>query len=114
MDRLDKDPNVIWWASEETVIGYRCPTDRKAHRYFVDFTVRVRQPDGKEKTLLIEVKPKSQTKPPVKTKGKHRRTYINEVMTYGKNTAKWKAAEEYCKDRGWDFIIMTESELGIV
>lgn len=34
-------------------------------------------------------------------------------MTWGVNEAKWKAAEEYCKDRGWKFIIMTEHELGI-
>jgi len=36
---------------------------------------------------------------------------INEVMTWGKNQSKWKAAEEYCKDRGWKFQIITEKEL---
>jgi hypothetical protein len=39
--------------------------------------------------------------------------YINEVMTYGFNSAKWKAAEEFCSDRKWQFKIMTEKELGI-
>jgi hypothetical protein len=39
--------------------------------------------------------------------------YLREVMTWGINSAKWKAAEEYCKDRKWKFVIMTERELGI-
>jgi len=32
-------------------------------------------------------------------------------MRYGINSAKWKAAQEYCADRGWDFVIITEKEL---
>jgi hypothetical protein len=27
------------------------------------------------------------------------------------NQAKWQAAEEYCKDKGWKFVIMTEKEI---
>jgi hypothetical protein len=34
-------------------------------------------------------------------------------MTWGKNEAKWKAADEYAKDRGWQFLILTEKDLGI-
>ena len=40
--------------------------------------------------------------------------YINEVVTYAVNQAKWKAASEYAKDRGWEFKIITEKELGLV
>ena len=29
----------------------------------------------------------------------------------GINEAKWKAANEYCKDRGWTFQILTEDHL---
>ena len=32
---------------------------------------------------------------------------------YAKNMAKWKAAEEFCKDRMWEFKVLTEDELGI-
>jgi hypothetical protein len=32
-------------------------------------------------------------------------------MTWGVNEAKWKAAQEYCLDRGWVFQIMTEKQL---
>ena len=41
------------------------------------------------------------------------RRYITEVSTWAVNQAKWKAAKEYCDDRQWKFMIMTEKELGI-
>jgi len=64
--------------------------------------------------VLIEVKPFKQTQPPTITESKKKsRKYVNEVMTWGVNSAKWKAAREYCKDRGFEFIIMTENELGL-
>jgi hypothetical protein len=34
-------------------------------------------------------------------------------MTWGVNEAKWKAADAYCKDRGWKFVVVTEKDLGI-
>ena len=39
--------------------------------------------------------------------------YIREVILWGKNEAKWKAAQEYCKDRGWSFQVFTEEQIGI-
>lgn len=113
MHRFDNDPNVIWWSSEETIIPYRSPIDNRIHRYFVDFTAKLNTKEGM-KTVLIEVKPAKQTQPPVLTEGKKKsKKYMNEVMTWGVNSAKWKAAREYCKDRGWSFLIFTEKELGI-
>ena len=44
---------------------------------------------------------------------KPNKRYINEVMTWGVNEAKWRAAAVYCNDRGWKFDILTEKELGI-
>ena len=32
---------------------------------------------------------------------------------YAKNQAKWEAADEWCKDRGYEFKVFTEKELGI-
>ena len=114
MGRFDGDRNVIWWSSEETVIPYRSPVDNRIHRYYVDFTVRLNTEEGKLKTVLIEIKPYAQTKPPMITESKKKsRKYLNEVMTWGVNSAKWKAAREYCKDRGYEFMIVTENELGI-
>ena len=62
---------------------------------------------------MIEVKPMRETKEPKATKGKSRKTLINESITYAKNQAKWKAAREFCDDRKLEFKIMTEKELGI-
>lgn len=108
----DRTPSVVKWKSEEVVIPYICPTDNKRHRYFVDFLIKVRDRSGNIKTYLIEIKPSAQTKPPVPGQRKTRR-YIQEVFTWGKNEAKWKAATEYAKDRGWEFKILTEHDLGL-
>ena len=39
--------------------------------------------------------------------------YVEESMTFIKNQAKWAAATEWAKNRGWEFKIITEYELGI-
>lgn len=107
----DLSDSVLEWSSEETIIPYICKTDNKPHRYYVDFKIKVRTRNG-VKTYLVEVKPKSQTIPPVQPKRKTKR-YLEEVMTYAKNTSKWSYAMQYCKDRGIEFKIITEVELGI-
>lgn len=112
MFKLDTNPNVIWWRSEEVVIPYRSPVDGRIHRYFPDFIVNLKNKEGKLETLMIEVKPKSQTQEP-KKQTKMTKKYLNEVFTWGVNQAKWKSAEEYCRDRGWSFRLFTEKELGI-
>ena len=115
MQNLDKHPDIISWGSEEVIIPYKSPIDNRYHRYFVDFIVTSINKEGKKETTLIEVKPLAQTKPPVLKEGQNPKTkkYINEVMTWGVNDAKWKAAKEYCADRGWVFKILTEKELGL-
>lgn len=112
MRYLDSHPNVLEWGSEEVVIPYISPIDGRYHRYFTDFIVKQINRDGNKETIIIEVKPKAQTKPPEK-KSRVTKRYINEVKTWGVNQAKWKAANEFCKDRGWKFQLITEDELGI-
>ena len=118
MRYLDSHPQVLQWQSEEVIVPYKSPIDGRWHRYFPDFLVKQLNKYGKKETILIEVKPKAQTVPPdmskMKTKtGQTSRRYINEVKTWGINQAKWEAAEEFCKDRGWKFQIMHEDHLGI-
>ncbi len=112
MMQLDGDPSVISWSSEEITINYKSPKDNKIHRYFVDFYVKKKTDKGIIE-FLVEIKPKAQTQPP-KIQAKPTKKYLNEVMTWGVNDAKWKAAEQYCKQKGWDFIILTEDHLKIV
>lgn len=109
----DLNENILEWGSEEFCIPYRSPVDRRIHRYFPDFIIKVREQTGDIKRYVIEVKPKKQTRPPVQTTKKRTKTYINEVKTYAVNEAKWKAADEWCKDRLLEFKIITEDQLGI-
>jgi hypothetical protein len=112
MSWLDLNDNIISWASEEVIIPYVSPVDNRFHRYFPDFLVKVRTKEGTTKTMMLEVKPKKQTQPP-EVRKRVTKQYLNEVMTWGVNQAKWKAANEYCLDRGWEFKLITEDHLGL-
>jgi hypothetical protein len=107
MKWLDTNPSVLRWSSEEIIIPYRSPVDNRLHRYFVDFYVETRAKDGSVKVYIIEVKPQKQTQLPKKPKRQTKR-YITEVMTYGVNQAKWDAARDYARHKGWEFKILTE------
>ena len=112
MKYCDSNQNILEWGSEEFFLPYRSPLDNKVHRYFPDFYIKVKENTGQIKKYIIEVKPKKQCIEP-KPQKKKTRTYIYEVRQYAQNQAKWKAAEEYCLDRGYEFKILTEKELGI-
>ena len=109
---LDENQNILEWASEELAIPYISPVDNRRHRYFPDFIVKAKMPDGSIKTLILEVKPEKETKEP-KKQTKKTRKYLTEVMTWAVNQAKWKNAKEYCSDKGWEFRLVTEHDLGI-
>jgi hypothetical protein len=107
---LDKHSQVVSWSSEEIVVPYKSPADGRFHRYFVDFYAQIRDKNGKLNSYLLEIKPKKQATEP-EIKSRITKQYINEVVTYAINQAKWKAATEYCKDRGWEFKVLTEDHL---
>lgn len=108
---MDTNPSIIEWSSETIVVPYISPIDNKQHRYFVDFWMKVKDKNGKLITYLVEIKPYAQSVPPVVTKGKHKKTLLNEQATYLVNQAKWKYANYYAKERGWRFIVLTEKEI---
>jgi hypothetical protein len=111
MKWLDENPSVIWWASEELIIKYRSPLDQKIHRYFPDFIVRLKQKNGTESTVVIEIKPQKQTVKPVQKRKTKR--YLQEAATYAVNQEKWRAADLFCKEHGWQFKVLTEKDIGI-
>lgn len=117
---LDRHPAVKWWASEELFVRYIHPKDNKYHRYFPDVICCIENPETKKlTTMMIEIKPLAQTKPPNPAKknstktGRISRRYINECKTYEINKAKWEAAKEFCLEKGWEWKIYTEKELGV-
>ena len=108
----DTNINILEWGSEEVYMWYKSPIDNRPHRYFPDFYIKVREKNGTIKKYIIEVKPQRQTKPPARPK-RQTKGYLREAFEYAKNQAKWKAANEWCLDRGFEFKVITEKELGI-
>ena len=103
---LDDQEDILEWNSEEVVIPYRCKTDGRSHRYFMDLYIKFKT----GQVYLVEIKPKKQTQPPKQPKRQTKR-YLTEVMTYAKNTSKWDAAKDFCENRGWIFQVWTEDTL---
>lgn len=112
----DNNPSVIEWVSEPFPIHYIDQTERdnnglpKKRRYFPDFIVKVINKEGNIDTWLVEIKPEKETRPPLPGK-KSQKTKVYEAKTWATNQAKWRAAEEYCRRRGWHFRILTEKQL---
>ena len=109
----DSNPAIVEWSSETVVIPYISPVDNRWHRYFVDFWIKVKDKDGKLTTYLVEIKPHKQSVPPEVKKGKHTKTLMMESATFLVNQAKWQYAKQYAAQRGWQFIVITENELGL-
>jgi Straboviridae/Kyanoviridae head completion nuclease len=110
MRKLDEEPRILKWSSEEVIVPYIKPTDGKLHRYYVDFKATLRRHDDSVKTYLIECKWSTALLPPKVPKRKTKR-YFAECYNYKVNQAKWRAAEKVCEKNGWDWLILTEKHL---
>ena len=103
---LDENDSIVAWSSEEIVIPYRCATDNRIHRYFVDLWFETKTGEK----YIIEIKPKKETTPP-KNPGRRTKKYISESLTYIKNQSKWEAAQEFALKHNLIFAIWTEDTL---
>jgi len=112
MKWCDKREEVIWWQSEEKAIWYYDPVAKKKRRYFPDFFFAHKRSDGIIMETLVEVKPKRQVQGPPTNPKRKTQAWLREVHTYVTNQAKWKAAACWCEDRGANFQLITEKELG--
>jgi hypothetical protein len=119
MKTLDTSDWCLEWLSEQPQVKYVNPLTKTPQNpagnvwnYHPDFVVVVDNGDGTTSTKMIEVKPQKQTKPPKPSgRGRSRRLVESETRTWVLNQAKWDAAKDYCKKRGWEFIIMTEKDI---
>ena len=110
MEVCDMTPSILKWASEEVVIPYFFPVDKKWHRYFPDFYIMYKTRTNTIEESIIEIKPyKELFRPERKTKKTKR--FLQENITWVKNQSKWKSAKQYCHKKGWKFQILTEKEL---
>ena len=86
---LEKKTDVVRYNAECLEIEYYF--NGTVHRYIPD--ILVEYTNGKKQ--VWEIKPKNQTKLP-------------------RNLAKWQAANEYCRKRNWEFMVLTEKGLKIM
>lgn len=107
----DGNPNVLKWGGEVSVVEYFDPTKNTVRRYYVDLYIKYRNKAGQIIEEIVEVKPFAQTQPPKASRGKKRTTVVQELTTYQTNIAKWSAAAQYAKERGWRFRIITEHDI---
>lgn len=113
MKWCDQNISVQEWGSETVIVPYVSPLDKKVHRYFVDFYIKIKDKNGGIQKYLVEIKPERFTKPPAIPERRTKK-FIDEVFQYGVNEAKWKAAFEFCQDRNMKFIVLTEKDLGLI
>ena len=113
MNYCDLNESINGWQSEEFFIPYRSPIDNRVHRYFPDFLIKYKDSKKRLRTMVVEVKPKKETKMPPTNPKKRTKSWAYSVRNWAINQAKWKAAREFCKDRNYEFKIMTEDDLGI-
>jgi len=65
------------------------------------------------RNLVVEIKPAKDLKEPQTNPSRRTKSWAYSVKMWAINQAKWSAAKEYCADRGWEFRIFTEKQLGI-
>ena len=109
----DLNENVLHWGSENIIIPYLSPLDQKVHRYFVDNFIVFKDSKGIKSKFLIEIKPSKQVEKPVVSQTKSRRTMLYEQKTWIINQSKWDAAKKWATKKGYQFLILTEKELGL-
>lgn len=108
---LDRSPHVLEWSAEPIAITYQDQSTKDSNgnfalrRYIPDLYVKYKDAHGKIRTVILEIKPDKETKPPLKGKGKR---ILTEAKTYVRNQCKWSAAVSYCQARGWEFRVVTE------
>ena len=112
---LMENPKVLSFSSEEVVIPYYFSCDKKMHRYYMDFWFKIQKENGDIKEYLLEVKPFAQTQKPIKNSKRKSSElkYRREMFTYMKNLSKWQAAVNYCKNKGWEFMLLTDGRASI-
>jgi hypothetical protein len=103
---FDFNKDVLEWSSEGHRIRYIDPTTGKNRIYYPDFYVMFKN----RKKFIVEVKPLKDIRMPKRGK-KSQRTLMIYEQTISINQAKFKAAKQYCKKLGMEFIVLTEKDL---
>jgi hypothetical protein len=101
---FDNHPNILQWSSESIAIPYFDPLTNKERKYIPDFFIVYLDVEEKKHSMLIEVKPSTQTGQ------KKTRSAVNKAHI-ARNHAKWTEAVAFCKHNEIEFKILTENEI---
>ena len=104
MHFCDHNDNITQWASEPVRIPYRHPLTGKMSTYVPDFLVTYRGPNNTAKAELIEIKPRNQSVLEENMKDSQR-------ATIAINYSKWAAAQNWAKQNGLGFRVITENDI---
>jgi len=102
---VDSNPHVLFWASEAIAIPYMNPLSGKKANYFPDFFVVYVDKNGRKIAEVVEIKPKKQSLIESKAASARDRAVV------AVNHSKWASAMAYCKQKGYNFRVITEEDL---
>ena len=119
MTYLDYNDNVRVWNTELIKIPYLKNTfnnyikemETSEHIYYPDFYYEFKKPNGEISKVVAEVKPYSSTIKPVlpkKQTAASLRNFEYAIKEYSKNCDKWRYCIEWCRIKGFEFVIITE------
>ena len=99
----DSHPAILQWSYEAIKIPYVHPITGKKTNYVPDFFIVYLDKNGKKHSEIVEIKPSSHILE--NAKGAYDKTMA--VI----NQAKWHYAQQFCKQMGVKFRIVTENEM---
>ena len=100
----DNNPAIIQWASEPLRIPYINPFTGRKTFYVPDFLIVYVDKNGQQHTEVVEIKPGKEA---VMERAKSTRDKAYLAL----NTAKWTAANSFCRQLGIRFRVVTESDI---
>jgi hypothetical protein len=112
----DHNADVISWSSEPFSLRYYNILDKKWHKYYPDFYVKIKKKvEGSEKYIhenyVVEIKPKAQLKKPVPPRRKTKKAIKNykwAYETYIRNLCKTDALNKVADQRKFKVMLLTE------
>ena len=108
----ERSENIMKWSSEPFTIPYLCLETGRTRQYNLDFYVIT----DKNEHQLIEIKPLKEVSE-AEQFGKvfkliidpvAKKRYVMSNKVAAKNWSKWRHTKQFCKERDWRFVIVTE------
>jgi hypothetical protein len=106
----DHNEEVINWSSEPFEISYYNILDKKYHKYYPDFYIKMKKGNTYEE-YVVEIKPKAQLKKPEEPKRKTKKALENfkyGYETYVRNLCKTDALNKMAQQRNFKVMLLTE------